>query len=100
MNKEFTVDTLIYAEEIDTVSKYIDGYDSEVKTVSPEEADNRANAVSKYISSLTTSLYAKSVDDIANTQIGNRLRRKKNFQQIMQQSFFYGANRFGNNFIA
>ena len=100
MNKDFTVDTLIYAEEIDSVSKYIDGYDSEVKTVSPEEAKNRTNAVSKYISSLTTALYAKSVDDIANTQIGNKLKRKKNFQQIMQQSFFYGANRFGNNFIA
>ena len=98
MTKEFTVDTLIYAEEIDTIDKFFDDYDSTVETKQPEEI--KENAVSKYISSLTTSLYAKSVEDIANTQVGNKLKRKKNFQQIMQQSFFYGANRFGNNVIA
>ena len=97
MTKEFTVDTAIYAEEIDSVSKYLDEHDTSVEI---QENNNRVNAVSKYISSLTTSFYAKSVDDIANTHVGNTLKRKKNFQQIMQQSFFYGANRFGNNFIA
>ena len=99
MTKEFTVDTLIYAEEIDSIDKFFNEYDSTVETVEPEESEKQT-AVSKYISSLTTSLYAKSVEDIANTQVGNKLKRKKNFQQIMQQSFFYGANRFGNNFIA
>ena len=99
MTKEFTVDTLIYAEEIDTIDKFFDEYDSTVETVKPDVAEKQT-AVSKYISSLTTSLYAKSVEDIANTHVGNKLKRKRNFQQIMQQSFFYGANRFGNNFIA
>ena len=31
---------------------------------------------------------------------GNKVRRKRNLQQAMKESFFYGANRFGNNFIA
>ena len=44
--------------------------------------------------------YQKSIEDINNTTIGNKAVRKKNFQQIMKESFFYGANRFGNNFIA
>ena len=42
----------------------------------------------------------KSVDDIANTNTSNKRTRKRSLQQVMQESFFYGANRFGNNFIA
>ena len=42
----------------------------------------------------------ESVEDIANTKIGNKIVRKRNLQQVMRESFFYGANRFGNNFIA
>ena len=56
--------------------------------------------VAKYNTSLTTGLYAKSVEDIANTNVGNKIVRKRNLQQVMRESFFYGANRFGNNFIA
>ena len=56
--------------------------------------------VSKYISSLVCGQYQKSVEDIENTVIGNRVKRKRNLQQVMRESFFYGANRFGNNFIA
>ena len=56
--------------------------------------------VTKYINSLVTSCYQKSVDDIANTKVGNKIVRRRNLQQIMKESFFYGANRFGTNFIA
>ena len=56
--------------------------------------------VTKYINSLVTSCYQKSVDDIANTKVGNKVVRRRNLQQIMKESFFYGANRFGTNFIA
>ena len=46
--------------------------------------------------------YGEAIEkqDIANTKIGNKAVRKKNFKQVMQESFFYGSNRFGNNFIA
>ena len=65
-----------------------------------EEVEKETN-VSKYLHSLVTSCYQKSVEDIANTQIGkNRSVRKRSLQQVMQESFFYGANRFGRNFIA
>ena len=90
----FTVDTVLN-EEIKSINNFFDAFESSVETKTEKD-----NSVSKYITSLTTSFYAKSVEDIANTQVGNRLKRKRNFQQIMQQSFFYGANRFGNNFIA
>ena len=43
---------------------------------------------------------AKAVEEIENTTVGNKIKRKKNLQQVMKESFFYGANRFGNNFIA
>ena len=53
-----------------------------------------------FVTSIANEYYKKSIEDINNTQIGNKSVRKKNFQQIMKESFFYGANRFGNNFIA
>lgn len=53
-----------------------------------------------FIASVANEYYKKSIADINNTTIGNKAVRRKNFQQIMKESFFYGANRFGNNFIA
>lgn len=53
-----------------------------------------------FITSVANEYYQKSIEDINNTSIGNKSVRRKNFQQIMKESFFYGANRFGNNFIA
>ena len=79
------------------VSSYSE--EREVETVTPEEAEEKT-VVSKYVTSLVCGQYAKSVEDIANTKVGNKITRKRNLQQVMQESFFYGANRFGNNFIA
>ena len=86
-------------EELNSITNFFESFESEMTTVSPEEAYNES-AVSKYISSLSTGLYAKSVEDIANTNVGNKIVRKRNLQQVMRESFFYGSNRFGNNFIA
>ena len=86
----------ITEKEIKSINNFFEEFENEVKTT--EEVEQ--TAVTKYIHSLVTSCYAKSVEDIANTRVGNKITRKRNLQQIMQQSFFYGANRFGNNFIA
>ena len=86
-------------EELNSINNFFDEIESELVTVSPEEA-HKETSVSKYLSSLTTGIYAKSVEDIANTNVGNRIVRKRNLQQVMRESLFYGANRFGNNFIA
>ena len=86
-------------EELISISNFFDRFENEVNTVSPEEAQQET-LVSKYITSLVTGCYQKSVQDIANTKTSNRIVRKRNLQQVMQESFFYGANRFGNNFIA
>ena len=93
----FTSNT-ITNKELKEANNIFDELES-VKTVSPEEA-KRATTISRYLTSLATSSYAKSVEDIANTHISNTVVRRKNLQQVMQQSFFIGANRFGNNFIA
>lgn len=53
-----------------------------------------------FVTSVANEYYKKSIDEINNTSVGNKAVRRKNFQQIMKESFFYGANRFGNNFIA
>ena len=92
-------ETKISNEELNSINNFFDAFETEVATVSPEEA-SQETSVSKYITSLTTGLYAKSVEDIANTNVGNRIVRKRNLQQVMRESLFYGANRFGNNFIA
>lgn len=94
----FTVES-IKNEELNSIQNFFEEFDSEVKTVTPEEAKQESN-VSKYITSLVSNCYEKSVNDIQNTKVGNKVIRRKNFQQVMQESFFYGANRFGNNFIA
>ena len=86
-------------EELNSITNFFDEIENELTTVTPEEA-NKETSVYKYITSLTTGLYAKSVEDIANTNVGNKIVRKRNLQQVMRESFFYGSNRFGNNFIA
>ena len=93
----FTTET-ISNEEIKSIDNFFNEFES-VETVSVEEA-KQETTVSKYINSLVTSCYQKSVDEIANTKVGNKVVRKRNLQQVMRESFFYGANRFGNNFIA
>ena len=97
----FTTET-IENKELNIINNFFAEMNNEfspVVTVDEEEASVET-PVSKYITSLVCSQYQKSVNDIENTVIGNKLKRKRNFQQIMQESFFYGANRFGNNFIA
>ena len=85
-------------KEIESINNFFNEFES-VETVSVEEA-KQETTVTKYINSLVTSCYQKSVDEIANTKVGNKVVRKRNLQQVMKESFFYGANRFGNNFIA
>ena len=94
-----TTNINIENDEINSIANFFDKYDSEVKTVSEDEAKEET-CVSKYISSLVCGQYQKSVEDIQNTKVGNKLIRKRSLQQVMKESFFYGANRFGNNFIA
>ena len=95
----FTNET-ITKEEINAIENFFNEFETvELKTVAPEEAEIETT-VSKYVSSLVTSCYAKSISDIKNTNTSNRVVRKRNLQQVMRESFFYGANRFGNNFIA
>ena len=93
----FTTET-ISNKEIESINNFFNEFES-VETVSVEEA-KQETTVARYINSLVTSCYQKSVDEIANTKVGNKVVRKRNLQLVMRESFFYGANRFGNNFIA
>ena len=94
----FTTET-ISNEEIKSIDNFFNEFEA-VETVAPEAAEEEETSVTKYLHSLVSSCYQKSVEDIANTKIGNKIVRKRNLQQVMRESFFYGANRFGNNFIA
>ena len=96
----FTTNT-INNKEINEVNNFFNQFDNEFEAVKTVEADEVVESqVAKYITSLVSSQYQKSVEDIVNTKVGNKIVRRRNLQQIMKQSFFYGANRFGNNFIA
>ena len=89
----------VTSEEVNSIKEYMDSVETELTTVSPEYA-TQETSISKYITSLANNCYAKSVEAIANTNVGHKIVRKRNLQQVMRESFFYGANRFGNNFIA
>jgi hypothetical protein len=96
----FTTET-IKAEELNSINNFFAQFENEFEAVKTVEAEvKEENSVTKYLHSLVTSQYQKSVEDIENTVVGNRIKRKRSLQQVMQESFFYGANRFGNNFIA
>ena len=86
-------------DEIKNINNFFEEFENELELLTPQEAEEETT-VSKYVTSLATGVYAKSIEEIANTKVGNRVVRKRNLQQVMRESFFYGANRFGNNFIA
>ena len=91
----------VRTEDIKETNNFFSQFDNEFEAVNVvDEQEIVESPVSKYISSLVCGQYQKSVEDIENTVIGNRVKRKRNLQQVMQESFFYGSNRFGNNFIA
>lgn len=94
----FTTKT-VEENEIKSIANFFNEFDSDIKTVDADEVQEES-CVSKYISSLVCGQYQKSVEEIENTKVGNKIVRKRNLQQVMRESFFYGANRFGNNFIA
>ena len=96
----FTVET-IKNEDLNSINNFFANIDNEFDAVVTVEDEAQVETpVAKYISSLVCGQYAKAVEDIENTVVGNRLKRKRNLQQVMRESFFYGANRFGKNFIA
>ena len=91
----------VKTEDLNQTNNFFAQFDNEFEAVNVvEEQEIVETPVSKYISSLVCGQYQKAVEDIENTVIGNRIKRKRNLQQVMQESFFYGSNRFGNNFIA
>ena len=92
----------VKTEDINKINNFFAELDNEFDAVKTIDADAKVEKtqVAQYISSLVCGQYQKSVQDIENTKIGNKLTRKRSLQQVMQESFFYGANRFGNNFIA
>ena len=96
----FTAD-IVKTEELNSINNFFANIDNEFEAVvTVEDETQEETPVTRYISSLVSGQYAKSIEDIENTVVGNRIKRKRNLQQIMKESFFYGANRFGNNFIA
>jgi len=89
----------VKTEDLNNINNFFAQYDNEIKTVAPEEAEAETS-VSKYITSLVSNQYKKAVEDIENTKINSKRIRRRSLQQVMQESFFNGPNRFGNNFIA
>ena len=87
----------VQTEDLKEVNNFFNEFEA-VKTVDANEIIE--TPVSQYLTSLVSSQYQKSVESIENTKIGNVIKRKRSLQQVMKESFFYGSNRFGNNFIA
>ena len=51
-------------------------------------------------SNSVTDTYKQTSDAINNVDLNNKHVIKKSLVEIMRQSFFHGASRFGTNFIA
>ncbi len=51
-------------------------------------------------SDAVTNMYKDTSKGLSEVNIGNKRKVKKTLTEMMKQSFFQGANRFGTNFIA
>jgi len=51
-------------------------------------------------SDAVSNIYRDASKALSEVEFDKKLIVKKNLVQIMQQSFFHGASRFGTNFIA
>ena len=51
-------------------------------------------------SDAVTSAYKDTSKALREVELSDKRIIKKTLSQMMKQSFFHGANRFGNNFIA
>ncbi len=51
-------------------------------------------------SNTVTDTYKQTSDAINNVDLNNKHVIRKSLVEIMRQSFFHGASRFGTNFIA
>lgn len=51
-------------------------------------------------SDAVTSAYKNTSEAISEVDLNDKKVVKKTLTQMMKQSFFHGANRFGTNFIA
>ena len=88
-------------EEVNTINNFFAEQYNEFETVNfIQEETPIETPVSKYVTALVSNQYQKSVEDIENTKIGNKRTIKRSLEQVMKESFFSGANRFGSNFIA
>ena len=88
----------VKSEELNNIQNFFNEFEA-VETVDVNEEVAPSN-VSLYLTSLVSNQYQKSVEEIQGTKVGSSIKRRKNLQQVMRESFFYGANRFGTNFIA
>ena len=84
------------------VADFLDDIDNDNSYAQYDLNINNDNVLPQkvFVASIASEYYNKAQEDIANTNVSNKAVRKKNFKQVMQESFFYGSNRFGNNFIA
>ena len=89
-------------ENINKINNFFTEVNNEFDSVITIDANEpvQISTTQKYLNSLVTMQYQRSIEAIENTIVGNKRKRKRNLQQVMQESFFSGANRFGNNFIA
>ena len=89
-------------EEMNKINNFFAEMNNEFEAVSVVNAEEpvEISTTQKYLNSLVTMQYERSIEAIENTIVGNKRKRKRSLQQVMQESFFSGANRYGNNFIA
>ena len=92
----------IKKEEMNKINNFFTEMNNEFEAVSVVNAEEpvEISTTQKYLNSLVTMQYERSIEAIENTIVGNKRKRKRSLQQVMQESFFSGANRYGNNFIA
>ena len=92
--------TLQDAENFELLMKEEERKEKEEQRSLSEKKKNVTDVIKSFYQATVVSRYEESVDELEDPEKYRRPLRQLDFKAIMQESFFWGPNKYGNNAIA
>ena len=92
--------TLQDAENFEKFLKEEERKEKEEQRLLSEKKKNVTDVIKNFYQATVVSRYEESVDEMEEAENERRPLRQLDFKSIMQESFFWGPNKYGNNAIA
>ena len=92
--------TLQDAEDFENFMKEEERKEKEEQRLLSEKKKNVTDVIRSFYKATVVSRYEDSVEELEDPDQYRRPLRQLDFKSIMQESFFWGPNKYGNNAIA